>query len=484
MESSPSDRPAETSALEGDAPDESTSAESGQEPDSQNSSPAESESPPEKRSRLPLLLFLLTVLSLTTFYVYRYSGGRPDPAKALIEAKAALQEKDWKRFESAMEVLFNHPPSQRQYYLLVGKALAARGEPERAFAAWEYCRGEGGAIEIEAFCEAANLLMKHGEQIGAVQTLRQAIDINDEVLLPHQLLVQIYSSWGARGLEQQEAEKWAELAPDDFTPHAWLAQQAYDLDDYQRAIEYYRAALERTVPSEIETHLKSRVASCLVKLLKPDEAEKILDEIAEKKEGGAERVLTLAEIRLLQGEDAVALDLVDRLSEELDKDEQRELVTDALNLKLRILQAQTRPERALETAKQLIDLDSLNYSAYLQLGQIYRRLGKTEEAEAAGREGERLRNLRLHFAELHEKAAEHVVDPAPRYELARTALELKRPDLAQMWMEAARALDPKGLERPSDLKLPAVPDETATQRPQVPSGSPLNLEFEMPKSKK
>lgn len=489
METSPSDPTAAASATDEStplerAPDESAEDSGASDVTKKEADPSEL---PERRSRLPLLLFLLTVLSFATFYVYRYTG-KADPEKALVDARAALKEKDWKRFQTAMTVLMHDPQSQLYYHLLAGKALAAQGQREQALAELGNCREEGGAIEIEAMCEVANMMMKEGEQAGAVQLLREAIKIDDQVLVPHQMLVQIYNDWGARGLEQEEAEKWAELAPDDYTPHAWLAQQAYDLDDYTRAVEYYNAALERSSPPEIETHLKSRLAACLVKLSKPNEAEKILDEIQDSKGDGVERVLTLAEVRLLQGEDAMALEIVDRLSQELDKETHSAAFIEALNLKLRILQAQSRPERALEVAKQLIALDKENHAAYIQLGQIYRRLGKTEEAEAAGAEGERLRNLRLRFAELHEVAASQVLDPAPRYELARTALALNRIDLAEMWMAAAKQLDPRGLKRPADLEIPVAetPDSQADSPTlgKNPAGMSLDLDFELPKSKK
>lgn len=436
-------------------------------------------------SRLPLLLFVLAILSLATIFVYRHTR-KPDPTQALAAAEAAVDAQDWKKFEDAMTILMGNEEYASHRVLLAGKALARQGKAEEAMEQLQRLEGHGGPLEAQALCEAGRILMKAGDEVAATGLLKESIQMDETYLLPRKLLVEIYNHWGAQSLEEKQCEKWAELDPDDCAPHVLMGQQAEELGNDQLAMKHFREALKRPMPLDQKHYVQTHLASCLSTQLMIEEAEEVLAEVPDGPKAFV-RNIVLANIRLQQGEDAEALVLIDRILPEMGEFDDVVRI-DALTIRLRILQAQNRTQRALETARKLIEIDPMNFNARLQMGQILRRLGQEEAAEKEIKEGERIRALRLRFSELHEVAAERPLDPMVRYDLVRHALALGRNDLAGMWMDAARQLDPTGKRRPADLEMPAPPPKPSEKMPSKEDGPPAKkkpdlLDLELPRSK-
>ena len=77
----------------------------------------------------------------------------------------------------------------------------------------------------------------------------------------------------------------------------------------------------------------------------------------------------------------------------------------------------------------------------LSLGGPRARLGWYTDTLLARAEAERIRALRRTFADLHQEAWAHPGDADVRRRLATMAADLDRPDLEQVWLEAAAAVE-------------------------------------------
>jgi hypothetical protein len=78
--------------------------------------------------------------------------------------------------------------------------------------------------------------------------------------------------------------------------------------------------------------------------------------------------------------------------------------------------------------------------AHFKLAQAYSQTGKEELAKAEQETTERIRLLRLEFAQLHQTAWDRPRDAQVRLRLAELARELDRPDLADVWLKSADSL--------------------------------------------
>src|SRR5690606_20702457 len=98
--------------------------------------------------------------------------------------------------------------------------------------------------------------------------------------------------------------------------------------------------------------------------------------------------------------------------------------------------------------------------------------GEDAAAAAERAKSDELKEIRQRFAKLHEKAFAEPYNAAVRRELAATALQMGRQDLAQVWQAAAAAIEDVTGEKPAAGKKPAdeppaaeKPDnETATSK--------------------
>jgi predicted Zn-dependent protease len=99
------------------------------------------------------------------------------------------------------------------------------------------------------------------------------------------------------------------------------------------------------------------------------------------------------------------------------------------------------PQGALAPLERVVAKHPRDYVARLKIAQAYAGCGREADAEAARAEAERIRALRRTFADLHQEAWGSPGDADVRRRLAAMAAELDRPDLEQVWLEAAAAVE-------------------------------------------
>ena len=96
---------------------------------------------------------------------------------------------------------------------------------------------------------------------------------------------------------------------------------------------------------------------------------------------------------------------------------------------------------ALGPLERVVARHPRDYLARLKLAQAYAGCGREAEADEARAEAERIRALRREFADLHQEAWAKPADAAVRRRLAAMAAALDRPDLEEVWLEAAAAVE-------------------------------------------
>ena len=99
------------------------------------------------------------------------------------------------------------------------------------------------------------------------------------------------------------------------------------------------------------------------------------------------------------------------------------------------------PRGALGPLERVVARHPRDYLARLKLAQAYAGCGREAEADEARAEAEPIRALRREFADLHQEAWARPADAVVRRRLAAMAAALERPDLEEVWLEAAAAVE-------------------------------------------
>jgi tetratricopeptide (TPR) repeat protein len=216
-------------------------------------------------------------------------------------------------------------------------------------------------------------------------------------------------------------------------------------------VQDYRACLLQKPPEETKEEVLLELSQALVKLRRYDEALKFLDQAKET----ADIEATKIECYYSRGEKGRARRAGLRVLK-LKPDHLEGLTwMGTLEAEERnFTQAASYLERAVKSHPQ-------DFTAPYKLAGVYRKMGRTEQADAEMKRMEANRKLREHFTELHEQANNRPDDAQIRYELGATAEKLRLFRLAKMWYQAALALNQKhakARQALSNLKIPEGED--------------------------
>lgn len=248
----------------------------------------------------------------------------------------------------------------------------------------------------------------------------------------HRLLAAMTYDAGVIPAAIEHLEATARLAPDDPRPKRLLGLIHYDYERYPEAVEHYEESLRRAPDQADRDEVLVELAGSLVKLHRHREALLTLDKLSGRRNAAD---LLRAESLLAIGDRAAARAIVDRILETSPDD------LGALVLEGSIDLEDGKPEEALAALERGVARHPKDYLARLKLAQAYAGCGREAEAEAARAEAERIRALRRTFADLHQEAWGRPGDADVRRRLAKMAADLDRPDLEEVWLEAAAAVE-------------------------------------------
>lgn len=265
----------------------------------------------------------------------------------------------------------------------------------------------------------------------AERELSAVIGADPESVEAHRLLAAMYYDAGVIPEAIRHLEETARLAPTDARPHRLLGLIHNDYERYTEAVDYYRESLRRSPEQVDRDDVLVELAACLVKLRRHREAMTTLDGCPSNDVADVLR----AECLLAIGDRDGARGIVKRLLGTSPDD------LGALVLAGEIELEDGDPQGALAPLERVVAKHPRDYVARLKIAQAYAGCGREADAEAARAEAERIRALRRTFADLHQEAWGSPGDADVRRRLAAMAAELDRPDLEQVWLEAAAAVE-------------------------------------------
>ncbi|MCY3014952.1 MAG: tetratricopeptide repeat protein [Planctomycetota bacterium] len=265
----------------------------------------------------------------------------------------------------------------------------------------------------------------------AEQELKEVLAATPDSVDAHRLLAAMYYDAGVIPAAIEQLEATARLAPTDSRPHRLLGLIHNDYERYPEAIEHYRESLRRAPDQPDRDEVLVELAGSLVKLRSHREALATLEPLSASDAAD----LIRAECLLAIGDRAAARAIVDRLLRASPDDLGALILDGSVHLE------DGDPQGALGPLQRVVARHPRDYLARLKLAQAYAGCGREAEADEARAEAERIRALRREFADLHQEAWAKPADTAVRRRLAAMAAALDRPDLEEVWLEAAAALE-------------------------------------------
>ena len=277
------------------------------------------------------------------------------------------------------------------------------------------------------------LLYRNRQFSEAIKVLRQAVEADATQVDAHRWLAASFYDIGATGPTIKELAIVAKLDPNDARPHRLTGLIYKDMESYDAAIDAYRESLCRGGNSTDGAAVRTELAECLYEAGKYEEMDKLLEECPLN---AATRTLS-AQSQHVRGDASKAMQLVDQAIAM----DPKHLPAQLLKATIQIEQAQL--QEAVTTLRATVADYPQDHRVHFKLSQALAKLGETADAEKYAAESTRLRDLRAHFADLHSQASEDSSNADVRFQLGITAEQLGLVDLANTWLSAALALDPR-----------------------------------------
>ncbi len=276
------------------------------------------------------------------------------------------------------------------------------------------------------------ILYRNKQFSAAIPVLNKAIDLDPKQVDAHRWLAACYFDIGATEPAIRELERVSSLAPTDPRPHRTIALIYKDMENFAAAINEYRESLRRSKDFPDRPSVLRELADCLLQVGKHSELDDVLRECAVD----PVTLTYAAQSQQARGDRAKANELV---SQALAMDPK---FVPGLLLKASLSAEAGEFQEAVDILQTAVQMRPLDHRVHYQLAQTFVRLGDKASAEKHATESTRLRDLRVHFSELHAKASINLNDAEIRYQLGLTANQLGMKDLATSWFSAALALNP------------------------------------------
>ncbi|HUY90727.1 MAG TPA: tetratricopeptide repeat protein [Pirellulales bacterium] len=347
------------------------------------------------------------------------------------EGLAALDRGDWSLARRYARELKASEPSSPQASFLRGAVLLEKGY---AYPALDELRKAIQAPDLET---AALTLMGEawyylGRHVEAQAVLEQAVKQDPQSVDAHRWLAASYYDLGAIGKALPHLERTAELDPTDPRPHRLLGLIHKDFGRFEEAIALYEESLRRRSDQPNADEIRQELASCQVEHAHYAGALKTLAKCPELPEFDVLRAKChYAQTRLAAAKVALGRAL-----------EQQPDNLDGLLLHATMLLEEGEAREATEALERAVESHPKDYTAHFKLAQAYGEVGEQELSFAESETASKIAEVKVEFSELHKAAWERPSDMQVRLRLATLAQELDRPDLAEVWLRSAAALQP------------------------------------------
>lgn len=354
------------------------------------------------------------------------------PSQRFARALAAVDAQRFDRVQRELDALETTTGYTVQCHFLRGVLLL---QQQRFFPALDEFGHSVDDPELRV-----RTLLHSGEALYRVQNFQAAIGLLVQVLgtepdsiAAHRWLAAAYYDLGLRDQAMRHMLRVSELDLSDARPHRLMGLIQKDFENFAAAVRSYRESLRRNPQHADREAILLELAECHVKLRQHEDA-----------------LTALAECRPAPSRWALEAECHYGNSNLVEARRRIEQTLEAAPANLRalllqgtILLDEGNVEAAVKVLSQAAAGYPKDYTVRYKLGQAYRRLGDSQNADEQARIAAEIKRLRLQFSELHETAAAEPNNADVRCQLAILAGQLDRPDLARVWFQAALAINPK-----------------------------------------
>lgn len=228
-------------------------------------------------------------------------------------------------------------------------------------------------------------------------------------------------------------ETWHQDDPSDFRPLFRKGQVLYGTDDFQPAVDAYRAAL---MLSPDNAEIQRELGRALVQLGRREEAEPLLTAALEKQPENKTIILTLAELCKENQDYEQGIRLLKRILE-LDPTS----FVARLNLCRQLLAAGNAKE-AVRTAEQLHDEWPEDLATVYALAQALRASGQHKEAEQYFLQYQSLNGILAELEQLKNEVNSRSNDAEIRFRIGELMLKHVNRDEGIAWLRSVLFLQP------------------------------------------
>lgn len=355
------------------------------------------------------------------------------------EALAALDRGDWSLARHYARQLKASQPASSQASFLRGAMLLEKGYCDPALDELRKAMQDPG-LETAALTLMGQAWYRLGRHVEAQAALQEVLKREPDSVDAHRWLAASYYDLGLIDKAVLYLQRTAQLAPTDSRPHRLLGLMHKDFERYEDAIPFYEESLRRKSDQEDAAEIRQELATCQIKSRRYSDALTTLEQCSDSPEVDVLR----AECHRGKGQARAAKEVLDRALQQ-DGDN-----LSGLLLRGTMLLEEKDARSAIETFQRAIKTHPKDYMAHFRLAQAYGSAGEQELSEAEQEIAEKIRVIRHEFSQLHKTAWENPNNIQVRLRLAALARELDRPDLADVWLRSAAALQPDVAEDQSD----------------------------------
>ena len=391
-----------------------------------------------------LAALAVTIPLLIAVFLTQYAGW--DPQLHFQNGMAAAKSGDAETVFQEASFLLKTLGFEDHAHMLRGTLFLEKQEYVAAAAEFQIAT-DNPQTRLEALTRCGEAWYRMRRFVDAEQVLLQALEEDETNSDARRWLASTYYDLGSMALALEHLKIIGEENPEDGRPFRLIGRIEKDYQHHGKAIEDYREALRRSLLKSERDAVIEELAECLVHQLQFTEA---LETLQDAKPSATVFALQSACFAAL-GEPVKAIGKAN----------------DALALDPGLVSAiLTRTSIELEVGKAENVIDLLektaathpgNFEILFQLVKALRLAGRVAEADAKSGRLAELERLVDEFAKLNATAFRDLGNADLRFQLGQLALQIDRPDLARLWLEAALAIDPNLVGAKnllSELRLP------------------------------
>ena len=411
---------------------------------------------PSRRFRYPrrataCVVLLAVVGALPAWRELQYRECR----RQFDQALAAIESQDWPSVEQVMNSLDVRYGFESHVFFLRASLLMRQGD--HAGALYEL----SAVHAVDELREPVSLLHGEclylsGETARAEQVFRQLAVENPKLLQAHRWLAGIYHERGNMQDARFALEQIEKRAPADYRAYRQLGLLYHrDLADNQKAVRYYRLALDRDPPPAERDRILRELGEALI--LRRDYAG-ALDMLSDQSEPDAIGLAMMSDCcwSLDRREDA-RIHLAE--AKQINPKERLTLLLEG-----RMYMEEGYPEQAVAPLQHLVQNDSHDWVGRYRLAKAYQQMGDIERAQIEIQKMQDSKGLRFQLTQLYVNTLDRPDDMTVRDQIAELCQQLGQPELAAKWRRAAvlARQSPRGdfSQTPDDLPLhSAVPTD-------------------------